>query len=256
MKQAPQHVLRWIAFLVAALILLLDSAATAAGAAAGEVSDAAPWAQTARFAGFRFELTVKHGGIARAHEVASPQLAEDSTQTTATVGSSSAAKVLIHESVSIIQYDGEHHHGGAPAAIRPTSLAFNRTEVIAAIVSFADERDMFGWVQQPADTETVVGEARGSKSDAAALQAFLRSEACAAAAGVEPDVLHVVMHEYKNTRIQYHFADFKVVAPTRQMCFDQPPHRCRAVANVKEARRTFGRARPASDRTERAGRAG
>jgi hypothetical protein len=45
-----------------------------------------------------------------------------------------------------------------------------------------------------------------------------------AVAGVR--ALTVVVHEYEDTRIRYHFADFRAIVPSRQMCFEQPPHAC------------------------------
>jgi hypothetical protein len=91
----------------------------------------------------------------------------------------------------------------------------------AQIVKAADQLSCFGWVQRsPADT--IVGEARCNKEGAAYLRQYLQR-------GVAPmftDQINVEVHQYQDTNIKLHFADFRRLDPTRRTCFDDLPHKC------------------------------
>ena len=91
----------------------------------------------------------------------------------------------------------------------------------------------------------VAGEFRGTPKAAAAMKQFLRASPPsvspltapppAAAAEAEAQsttttssssAYTVDILDYPNTRIQFHFADFKLVSSERRMCFKAPPYAC------------------------------
>lgn len=93
------------------------------------------------------------------------------------------------------------------------------------VVAAADQHSAFGWIQErPGATPALVGEVRATKGDGAQLLALLHAgPAYVPEGGYTADVL-----TYTDTRIRYHFADFRVLDAARKTCFPTPPHKCAA----------------------------
>jgi hypothetical protein len=98
--------------------------------------------------------------------------------------------------------------------------AFRRPRMVKAIVDKADELSVFGWVQVPQRTGTVVGEVRGTIATARAMEAHLR-----ALAGPE-GAATLAVRPYADTRIRLLFSTFRVLDPSRMTCFEEAPHAC------------------------------
>ncbi len=93
--------------------------------------------------------------------------------------------------------------------------------VQAQIVKAADQLSCFGWVQtSPAGS--IVGEARCNKEGAAYLKQYLQR----GVASLYSDQINVAVHQYQDTNIKLHFADFRRLDPARRTCFDDMPHKC------------------------------
>lgn len=90
----------------------------------------------------------------------------------------------------------------------------------------ADELACFGWVQE-SGADTLVGEARCSKSNGPKFESWLKSGYSEAAV----DTVEVKV--YDDTKIRLHFAYFKILDKSRDTCFLDRPHMCSAV-NEKE----------------------
>ncbi len=113
----------------------------------------------------------------------------------------------------------------------------DKDALLVSIRDAADDLSGFGWVQSPAYAPQVAGgEFRGNKATAAAMRAHLAALPGAACA-TEP---------YEDTKIRYLFSHFKVMVPTRRMCFEEPPYMCPGGGASSGA----GGAAPPPDRVE------
>jgi acylphosphatase len=89
----------------------------------------------------------------------------------------------------------------------------------AAAQAEADELACFGWVQNTA-RGTVVGEARCAKVLMPRFREWLRAGPPSAL------VDHVVVRDMPDTKIRFHFSDFKILPDSRVTCFADEPHQC------------------------------
>jgi hypothetical protein len=101
-------------------------------------------------------------------------------------------------------------------------------DVNTAIRDKADELFCFGWVQD-SPRNSIVGEARCSKSAAMEMRLFLSSlavkEPFLTSSGTVINET-VAFRDYPDTLIRLHFTHFKLLSKWRNTCFRDEPHKC------------------------------
>lgn len=111
-----------------------------------------------------------------------------------------------------------------------------------AIQKKADELGCFGWVQR-SFRDSLVGEARCSKTRGPSFQSWLQGGAGKEAGGIEAE-----FKVYEDTKIRLHFSYFKIVEDDRDTCFLDAPHKCPDLApSFDETDGSAARATSASD---------
>merc|ERR1712146_166114 len=84
---------------------------------------------------------------------------------------------------------------------------------------WADRLACFGWVQ-PTKAGTVVGEARCNKQAIEIFKKFI------AQGPVGAQVSKTNIHTYPDTKIKFHFSDFRILSVSEETCFGESPHKC------------------------------
>jgi len=120
------------------------------------------------------------------------------------------------DAIKVERFFGFRFEALAPKQVSP--------EVIRAK---ADELFCFGWVQQPVpgpeEANRVVGEVRCGRRAGIVMLNWIQ--------GLEPQLL---IKEYPDTKIKFHFSSFEVLDATRTTCFETSPHRCRTQEELEE----------------------
>ena len=96
----------------------------------------------------------------------------------------------------------------------------------------ADKYFCFGWVQNPLTTK-IVGEARCNKKFGPELESFILSAgrlALLEESGIRT-VEGVASHVYADTKIRFHFTNFRILDKDYDTCFDENPHACSEMRN-------------------------
>jgi len=102
---------------------------------------------------------------------------------------------------------------------------FNRTRLTQGIIRKADGMDLFGWVQTWNRTSHLVGEVRGIKESAELMRHWLLKK--------RTDSYKAQVRLYPDTKIRYHFSNFKHLVSSRMTCFEDSPHRCTTEEEAK-----------------------
>ena len=101
--------------------------------------------------------------------------------------------------------------------------------VLVSIRDKADDLAAFGWVQAPQyDSAVVGGEFRGNKNTVGVMQQFLT--------GLASQGYACVTETYTDTKIRDLFSHFKIMDPSRRMCFEERPYRCPASGSASGGR--------------------
>ena len=98
-------------------------------------------------------------------------------------------------------------------------------------VEQADSLFCFGWVQDSALRDTVVGEARCKKHLGYEMIKFLdglnkKEKSCSTREESSQESNKAIIKEYKDTKIKLHFTHFKILDKRRVTCFLDKPHKC------------------------------
>lgn len=98
--------------------------------------------------------------------------------------------------------------------------AFDREAFAVRVRDAADEYAGFGWVQV-SPSNSIVGEFRGNRQTAVLMKAFLER-------GPEDkqEDFAVLLRDYPDTKIRFHFSHFKIMDRRRKTCFVDEPHKC------------------------------
>ncbi len=102
---------------------------------------------------------------------------------------------------------------------------FNRSRLIQGVIRKADSLDLFGWIQQWERTDNLVGEVRGVKDEAIVMQKWLLQK--------RTPTYKATIKRYPDTRIRYHFSNFKYLEASRMTCFEDTPHKCTSLEEAK-----------------------
>ena len=102
---------------------------------------------------------------------------------------------------------------------------FNRSRLTQGIIRKADAMDLFGWVQTWERTGHLVGEVRGLKESAELMTQWLLKK--------RTTTYKAQIKSYPDTKIRYHFANFKHLVSMRMTCFEDKPHKCTANEEAK-----------------------
>lgn len=85
----------------------------------------------------------------------------------------------------------------------------NRLRLIENIVEKADSLFGFGWIQEDPSKNIIKGEFRGSKQLSPEFLSFLQSLSDSSDSNVQQAASSVDVHKYEDTRIHYHFTEFR-----------------------------------------------